>query len=72
MTKFKDTGRNNGETDIERETTANMTVSNSKIEIDVLNNRKYFFFEMFHMETFWNNPVAWEGFQIYLHLFHPN
>ena len=43
MTKFEDTDRNNEETNIETETIANMTVSNSKYDMDVSNNRKYVF-----------------------------
>ena len=43
VTKFKDTDRNNEKTDIKTQTIANMTVSNSKNDIDVSNNRKFVF-----------------------------
>ena len=43
VTKFKDNDRNNEETDIETQTGANMTVSNSKNDSDISNNKKYVF-----------------------------
>ena len=43
VTKFKDIDRNNEETDIETQTVANMTVSNSKNDSDISNNKKYVF-----------------------------
>ena len=43
VTKFKDTDRNNEETDIETQTMANMSVRNSNNDIDVSNNRKFVF-----------------------------
>ena len=43
MTKFKDTDRNNKETDIETQAMANMTVSNSKNGSDISNYKKYVF-----------------------------
>ena len=41
MTKFKDTDRNNVETNIKTQTTDNMTVSNSKNDSDISNNKKH-------------------------------
>ena len=41
MTKFKDTDRNNVETNIKTQTIDNMTVSNSKNDSDISNNKKY-------------------------------
>ena len=41
--KFKDTDRNNEVIDIEKQIIAKMTVSNSKNNIDVSNNRKCVF-----------------------------
>ena len=43
VTKFKDTDRNNEETDTETQTIANVTVSNSKNDSDISNNKKYVF-----------------------------
>ena len=43
VTKFKDSDRNNEETDIETQTVANMTVSNNKNDSDISNNKKYVF-----------------------------
>ena len=43
VTKFKDSNRNNEETDIETQTVANMTVSNNKNDSDISNNKKYVF-----------------------------
>ena len=51
VTKFKDNDRNNEETDIETQTGANMTVSNSKNDSDISNNKKYVF-TMCHTLTF--------------------
>ena len=41
--KFKDSNRNNEETDIEPQTVANMTISNNKNDSDISNNKKYVF-----------------------------
>ena len=41
--KFKDSNRNNEETDIETQTVANMTISNNKNDSDISNNKKYVF-----------------------------
>ena len=43
VTKFKDTDRNNEESDIEAQTIANMTSRNSKNDADVSSNIKYVF-----------------------------
>ena len=43
VTKFKDTDRNNEESDIEAQTIANMTSRNSKNDVDVSSNIKYAF-----------------------------
>ena len=43
VTKFKDTDRNNEESDIEAQTIANMTRRNSKNDVDVSSNMKYVF-----------------------------
>ena len=43
VTKFKDTDRNNEESDIEAQTIANMTSRNSKNDVDVSSNVKYVF-----------------------------
>ena len=43
VTKFKDTDRNNEESDIEAQTIANMTSRNSKNDVDVSSNIKYVF-----------------------------
>ena len=43
MTKFQDIDRNNEETDKETQTFVNMTVSNSKNDSDISNNKKYVF-----------------------------
>ena len=43
VAKFKDTDRNNKETDIETQAMANMTVSNSKNGSDISNYKKYVF-----------------------------
>ena len=43
VTKFKDIDRNNEETDIETQTVANLTFSNSKNDSNISNNKKYFF-----------------------------
>ena len=51
VTKFKDSDRNNEETDIETQTVANMTVSNNKNSSDISNN-KNMFFQMCHTLTF--------------------
>ena len=51
VTKFKDNYRNNEETAIETQTGANMTVSNSKNDSDISNNKKYVF-TMRHTLTF--------------------
>ena len=50
-TNFKDSDRNNEETDIETPTVANMTISNNKYDSDILNN-KSMFFQMCHTLTF--------------------
>ena len=42
-TNFKDSDRNNEETDVETQTVANMTISNSKNDPDISNNKKYVF-----------------------------
>ena len=41
LTKLKDIDRSNEKTDIETQTVATMTVSNSKNDSDILNNKKY-------------------------------
>ena len=41
MTKLKDIDRNNEKIDLETQTVASMTVSNSKNDSDILNNKKY-------------------------------
>ena len=43
MTKFKDIDRNNKETDIETQTVANMTISNSKNDSGISKNKKFVF-----------------------------
>ena len=43
VTKFKDSDRNNEETDIETQAVANMTISNNKNYSDISNNKKYVF-----------------------------
>ena len=43
VTKFKDSDRNNEETDIETQTVTNMTVNNNKNGSDISNNKKYVF-----------------------------
>ena len=43
VTKFKDNDRNNEGTDIEPKADANMTVSNSKNDSDISNNKRYVF-----------------------------
>ena len=43
MTKFKDTDRNNEESDIEAQTIANMTSRNSKNDVHVSSNINYVF-----------------------------
>ena len=43
VTKFKDSDRNNEETDKEPKAGANMTVSNSKNDSDISNNKRYVF-----------------------------
>ena len=42
-TNFKDSDRNDEETDIETPTVANMTISNNKYDSDILNNKKNVF-----------------------------
>ena len=42
VTKFKDIDRNNEETDIETQTVVNMTVSNSKNDSSISNNKNFF------------------------------
>ena len=51
VTKFKDKDRNNEETDIEVQTVANRTVSNSKIDSDTQTTDSMFF-QMCHTLTF--------------------
>ena len=43
VTKFKDSDRNNEETDIETQTVTNMTVGNSKNDSDISSNKTYVF-----------------------------
>ena len=70
VTKFKDINRNNEETDRETQIVANMTHSNSKNDSGISNNKKYVFPNVSYANI--DNPVALEGLQTYLHMFHLN
>ena len=70
VTKFKDINRNNEETDRETQIVASMTHSNSKNDSGISNNKKYVFPNVSYANI--DNPVALEGLQTYLHMFHLN
>ena len=52
VTKFKDSDRNNEETDIETQTGANVTLSNSKNDSDISSSKIYVFQNVSYTLTF--------------------
>ena len=72
VTKFKDTDRNNEVIDIKTQTIAKLTVSNSKNNIDVSNNRKCVFPNVSYANILKQPIVTREGLQTYLHMVHLN
>ena len=72
MTKFKDTDRNNEETNIETQTITNMSVSNSKNDSDMSNKKKYVFPNVSYANILKQPSGMREGLQKYLHMFNLN